>query len=286
MMDKDFYNILGVSKDADAAAIKAAYRSLALKYHPDKNPNNKEAEEKFKEINQAYEILKDEKKRKNYDQYGDPDGIAGTGGARTYGFRSTGGSAEMDDIINDFFRNAGFQTRYKNPDISLQASITLEEAFSGKSVTSSYTDASGTVKNINVNIPIGALDGLRVRVPGQGLQNNTNFPPGDLFVIVKIQPHHMYKVIGSDLFVNHTLSMVEAALGCEIEIPLLCEKTVKVDIPAGTQPNQKMRLKGKGMPALNNATNRGDLYIVINVVIPTNLSDKQKEILESFRSNA
>ena len=284
MMGKDYYKILGVDKSADEAAIKSAYRSLALKYHPDKNPDNKEAEEKFKEINEAYEILKNPQKRKNYDQFGDPDGTAGFSGTRTYGFRT--GSAEMDDIISDFMRNAGFQTRYKNPDMSLQVTITLEEAFSGKSVTAGYMDASGVQKNINVKVPVGTQDGLRLRLSGQGLQNNTDYPPGDLFVIVKVTPHHMYKVIGMDIFITHSLSMFDAALGCEIEVPLLCEKPVSVTIPAGTQPNQKIRLKGKGMPGLNNPTNRGDLYIIMNVVIPTSLNDRQKELLESFRTKS
>ena len=282
----NYYEILGVEKNADEAAIKAAYRALAKKYHPDTNPNNPEAEAKFKEINEAHDVLKDKTKRQNYDLFGDPNAGPRTG---QHGFRTRTTSADMNDILNEFFKHngafggAGFHANFRNPDLSLQADISLEDAFKGTSITAQYRNAEGKDVPINVTIPPGTMNGMRLRLMGKGLQNNTNYPPGNLYIDVRIQPHHKYKVVGADLFMEHSLSMVDAALGCEIEVPLLEKSTVKTKIPEGTQPNQKIRLRGKGMPKLDDSTARGDLYIIISVVIPTKLTDKQKEILKSLK---
>lgn len=283
-MDKDYYKTLGIERGASDADIKKAYRALAMDHHPDRNQGNEAAADKFKEINEAHEVLKDPTKRSNYDQFGDPDGRPGV---QSHGFRSAN-TQEMNDIINEFIYKRGmggsfsFRQNIRNADVSTQVVITLEDAYKGLSVPISLTMPTGKTNNINVAVPPGTKDGMILRVQGQGLQQNTEFPPGDLHVNIHIEPHHKFKVMGSDLYAVHTISMVKAALGCDFEISLLDGTTVSVSVPEGTQPNQKIRLKNKGMPGLNNTAVHGDLYINMNVTIPTNLNEKQRKILESL----
>lgn len=283
-MSKDYYKTLGLERGADDAAIKAAYRALAKKYHPDRNPDNEKAEAMFKEIGEAHDVLKDAEKRANYDQFGDPNGPT----AAPHGFRSAN-TGDLNDIINDFIRTNGmagggfqFRQQMRNADITAAIGITLEMAYSGGSVPVDMSTPSGN-STISVTVPPGAKDGMVLRVKGKGLQQNTDLPPGDLHLTVRITPHHQFKVLGMDLYASHNVTMVDAALGCEIEVSMLDGPNVTVTVPEGTQPNQKIRLKGKGMTGFNNINVHGDLYINMNVTIPTNLTEKQKEILESLR---
>lgn len=284
-MSKDYYKTLGIERDADDAAIKTAYRSLAKKYHPDTNPDNEKAEAMFKEVGEAYDVLKNPAKRSNYDQFGDADGPT----APPHGFRSANGG-DINDIINDFIRNGGmggnsfhFRHQMRNADISASIAITLEDAYSGVSVPVELSTPPGDSSIINVTVPPGAKDGMVLRVKGKGLQQNTDLPPGDLHLSVRIAPHHQFKVLGMDLYAAHDISMIDAALGCEITVPMIDGPDVSVTVPEGTQPNQKIRLKGKGMAGFNNSNVHGDLYINMNITIPANLTEKQKEILENFR---
>lgn len=282
-MNKDYYKTLGLERGASDADIKKAYRALAMKHHPDKNPDNEKAEAIFKEISEANDVLKDPTKRSNYDQFGDADGRP----SFQQGFRSAD-AQNINDIINDFINNrsvgGAFQFRHqvRNADISTQVAITLEDAYKGTVIPISLQMPTGGTNNINVTIPPGAKDGLIMRVQGKGLQQNTQFPPGDLHLNVRIKPHHLFKVMGTDLYAVHTISMVNAALGCDFDITLLDGTTVSVTVPAGTQPNNKIRLKNKGMSGINNTSIYGDLYINMNVTIPTNLTEKQREILEDL----
>ena len=286
-MSTDYYQILGVSKDASVADLKKAYRDLAVKYHPDKNSGSKEAEEKFKEINAAYDVLKDPVKRQNYDIYGTVD--PQQQGFRTY--RSADHNSIFDHIFEDvggfdaFFKNftgGRTQQKPKNLDLFTDLVITLEDAYYGKQVPFEVEMPDGGTKHLSVKIPPGVENGLRLKMPGKGSQQNVNIPAGDLYLNLHIVEHSTFKRMGADLFTNKTISVVDAILGKEFEVPMIDGSTLKITIPAGTQPDQKLRLQQKGMPYFN-SKRIGDLYIMINITIPTNLNTRQKEIIEDLR---
>ena len=295
-MANDYYKILGVEKTADPQKIKEAYRALAKKYHPDVNPGDAEAEAKFKEVAEAYEVLSDSTKRANYDMYGSADANPGAGFRQ---HRTTGSDFNFDHIftdvggmenLHDFFRNIhgqqhghGFRRRpARNPDLVTDLNIDLETAFTGASVPFEVSLPGGGEKHLSINVPAGVESGMRLKLPQKGSIQNTDLAPGDLYVNIRIAEHPTFKRLGADLFVSRSISVVDAALGKKIEIPTIEGKTIKVDVPAGTQPTQKIRLKGKGMTRLSVSV-RGDLYIILNIVIPTNLTERQKEILLEFQ---
>ncbi len=281
-MTKDYYKILGVPKTAEASAIKKAYRSLALKYHPDKNPNNKEAEDKFKEISEANDTLSDPTKKKHYDTFGmtDPNqGFSQTNDQFEHIFRTRSGT--LNDIFEQFGVNFSRQRTQKNSDIMSEIHISLIDAYNGKSIPFEITMPNGGVNNLRVNIPAGVEHGSRIRLKGKGPAQNTNLPAGDLYITVRISEHPTFKRVGADLVITKSISMIDAALGKEIEVPIIEGGSIKIQVPAGTQPDQKIRLKKKGMPQMG-SKNRGDLYLIMKVIVPTNLTDKQKEIIQSF----
>lgn len=291
-MNNDYYKVLGLERDASDEDIKKAYRTKAKKFHPDVNPGDSVAEGKFKEINEAHDVLKDSQKKSNYDQFGDPDGRPGFNprGTQPQGFRYAS-TEEFDDIIGNFFRARGMDgstefhftpRQMKNPDLVSQLQITLKDAYTGTTTYVELTEPDGNVKNISITIPPGTKDNMTLRVKGKGYQNNTNLPAGDLLLRINIIPHNIFKPIGMDLFMKKDITIIEATLGGEFEVSLINDTTIKVTIPEGIQPNQKIRLKGKGMPGLNNINTHGDLYILINVKIPTNLTKEQKEVLQQF----
>ena len=288
-MAKNYYNILGIKKTATPDEIKKAYRTLAIKYHPDKNPGDKSAEDKFKEIAEAYVVLKDPTKKKNYDMFGTasstqsggPGGFRSTGDHFEHVFRDVGG---MEDFFKQFhdmgidpFRSRGL----KNSDLYSVMQITLYDAFTGKNVPFEITMPDGSTKILRINIPAGVENGTRLKLNGKGTQQNANLPPGNLYINISVKEHADFKGIGADLFLTKNISIIDASLGKEIEIPTIDGPNVKVTVPPGTQPNQKIRLKKKGMPIIGGGI-RGDCYIIISVTIPTNLTDKQKDILRQF----
>lgn len=290
-MTMDPYQVLGVEKTSSEADIKAAYKKLAIQYHPDKNPGDKEAEEKFKEINAAYDILKDPNKKAEYDAYGSMGGTSSHGQGR----RQYTGNHPFEHYFTDvggfeeFFRNihgGDFHHRrqsMRNPDLFSNINIPLETAFKGTTIPFEVTLPDGGSKMLSITVPPGVDNGLRLRLAEKGSVQNTNLPPGDLYVTISVEEHPTFKRLGSDLFVSKQVSIIEAALGRDLEIPTIDGSTVKVTIPPGTQPNQKLRLRGKGMTKLNNAKVRGDLYVVVNVTVPVNLTERQKEILRDFQ---
>ncbi len=347
MSEKDFYKILGIEKNADAAEIKKAYRKLAMKHHPDQNKDNPEAEEKFKEVSEAYEILKDEQKRAAYDRYGSAafeNGGAGPGGA--------GGAGAFSDIFEDMFGdfmggrgggNRGGSAR--GSDIQFSVSISLEDAYHGKETKikipvndtcdgckgsgaedgskaqdcsscggagrvraqqgfftiertcPSCNGAGSTIKDpckkcngtgqkhtnktLKIKIPAGVDSGRRIRLTGEGEAGMRGGPRGDLYILISVKPHKLFKRENAHLYCRVPITVTKAALGGDIEVPTIDAKKSKVKIPAGTQNGQQFRLKGKGMTALRSET-RGDMFIEIQVETPVKLDKKQQDLLRQL----
>ncbi len=344
---KDYYAVLGVPRHAGQEEIKKAYRQLARRYHPDVNKGDREAAERFKEINEAYEILSDPEKRRRYDLYGEG---AITTSVFDRGFQGFGDP--LGDIFDLFFGRRQARTARmprRGSDLMAVVEIDLEEAYAGArrtveiprhescadcggtglesgynldlcpdcggegritrtrrsafgTFTSSTTcrrcggvgeinthpcsgcDGRGIVEikeSVEVDIPPGIEDGDRLRLPGKGEAGALGGPPGDLYVEVRVAEHEYFQREGEDLRAMVEVSMVEAALGTEVEIPTL-NGTERLTIPAGSQPGQVFRLRGKGMPRLN-SRGKGDLYLVLDVQVPDDLTAEQRRLLEEFQ---
>lgn len=281
-MAKDYYKVLGVSRKADDKEIKQAYRNLAKKYHPDANPNNASAEAKFKEINEAYVVLSDPQKRAQYDQFG-----AYVGGSGDYA--QTVDNSNFEDVFKNIFggfgnRGSTANNRRKRSrdnaeprDLSHPVVITLREAYFG----ASREVLIGT-QRITTNIPAGVADGTKLRHAGKGEGG------GDLYLLIEIQNDSQFRRDGDDLHTDIRVDMFTAILGGSIDIPTM-EQKVRLNIPPGIQSGKKLRLNGKGMPRLKKKDNHGDLYVRINVTVPTRLTNEQHDLLlqlrESFENN-
>ncbi len=311
---KDYYKILGVNKNADQNEIKKAYRKLARKYHPDMNPGDKAAEEKFKEINEAYEVLSDAEKRKKYDQFGihwqqfarsggRPEDFdwsqwtASPGGGR---YTRTVSPEEFEQLFggglggfSDFFemlfgeglRGGGFttsrsasQTR-RGRDLEQPVEISLEEAYRGTNVQLRWEDG----RRIEAKIPPGVRDGSRVRLSGKGERGLRGGEPGDLYLVVKVRPHPLFERVGDDLRTTVAIDLYTALLGGKVQVPTL-DRQVELTIPPETDEEKKFRLRGLGMPKLRNPQQRGDLYVQVKVKIPKNLTAEEKRLIEKLRS--
>ena len=284
---KDYYKILGVDRKAGEDDIRKAYRKLAKQYHPDYNPNNKQAEEKFKEINEAYEVLSDAKKRSHYDRLGsDYSQWQRRGGApggfdwNQYSGFPGGAGVNMDDLneafgggFSDFFQSifgmGGKPTaRPQAQGYQQEFEVTLEEAY--KAATRRIQSDG---KEKQVRIPAGVRTGSKVRVAGAG-------PNGlDLYLIAHVKEDPRFEREGNDLRVNATVDIFTAILGGEADVETM-EGKVKLNIPAGTQPEQVFRLAGRGMPYLKDHKLKGDLFVKVKVQIPKYLSPKQRELLD------
>ena len=291
--EKDYYALLGVKKDAPEADIKKAYRKLAQRYHPDANPGDASAEERFKEVSQAYEVLKDEKKRKQYDQMREmlESGFVGFGsfprGSRRirvedFGdlgdiFSRSGYAGGFEDLFGGLFGQGGGGTR-KGADIERQATISFAEALEGTTLTFAIKDASGQ-RNLKVRIPPGVNDGDRIRLAAKGGPAPAGGQPGDLYVKVTVTPHAFFGRRGRDLTLKLPVTIAEAALGAEVEVPTLNGSNVKLKIPPGTQPGKTFRVRGRGGAGTDA---RGDLLVTIDVAVPTSLSKESRELLEQF----
>jgi len=305
---KDYYKILGVDRKASQDEIKKVYRKLALKYHPDRNPDNKDAEEKFKEINEAYQVLNDPEKRARYDKLGSSytqwqqQGAPGDfnwedffGGGRAPRGRTRVHVEGMDDIFgggagmggfSEFFEamfgmGGGGRSRGAGSPFQQQASrspraqryeqpvnITLEEAYQG---TVRTLESNG--KRVQVKIPAGSKNGTKIRLKGKAPNG------GDLYLKVQVQKHPRFERKGNNLHTETSIDVFTAILGGEAKIKTL-EKTVSLTIPPGTQPGQVFRLSGRGMPKLKSPNSKGNLLVRVNVNIPKTLTDSQKELLK------
>jgi molecular chaperone DnaJ len=349
MSKQDYYQLLGLSKTASSDEIKKAYRKLAMQYHPDKNPGNKEAEAKFKQISEAYEILQDPQKKAMYDQYGHSAFSQGGGG----GHHSHGGdfSDAFEDIFSQFMGGGGrssrrnTSTKVRGADLTYRINISLEEAFLGKTQEITFStnikcdDCSGSgskdstghkncpdcgghgvvrmqqgffaveqtcgrcmgagkiisnpcnscgghgryqkQKKLSVSIPAGIEDGSRVRLIGEGEAGVRGGANGDLYVLVTINSHKIFKVNGADLHRKLDIKFTTAALGGEVEIETIDGGKVMLKIPAGTQNGDQLKLREKGMTKVRSST-RGDLFAHIFVEVPKKLTSKQKELLKQL----
>ena len=310
MAAKDYYSILGVPRSASDKDIKAAYRKLARKYHPDVNPGDKSSEEKFKQINGAYEVLSDADKRKKYDEFGEQwqyadqirkaqeqAGAPGTEGTRFYGFRQGPGGdqayqyeqEDLDSLFGSLFgggfrRGGATRTRaIPGEDIESPVEITLEEAYHGTIRTVSIDQANGALpKRLELKIPAGVKDGARVRFAGQGQPGVNGGEAGDLYLVVTVLPNANFERRGDDLATDVPVPLTTAELGGEVEIPTIKGTKLALKIPTETQNGRVFRLAGQGMPKIGTSTS-GDLLAKVSVALPTNLTPKEKELFEQLK---
>lgn len=300
MTKRDYYEVLGVSKNASDDEIKKAYRKLAVKYHPDKNPGNKEAEEKFKEISEAHEVLSDKQKRARYDQFGHA-GVNGGAGGGAYGnpfgagqnssfnfngqefhFDFGGAGGGLDDILGSLFGfgGAGRRRAARGADYRTQITIDFKEAIFG---TTKSLNIDG--KSTKLKVPAGIDDGMSIRLKGlggpapEGVQGAER---GDLYVLVRVRPHKTLTREGTLILSEQKISMVDAALGCEVEVETV-DGPITMKVPAGTQSGTPFKLSGHGVPFRADG-DRGPHIVTIIVETPKNLSRKQKELLQEFRA--
>jgi curved DNA-binding protein len=297
---KDYYAILGVKKDAGEKEIKQAYRKLARQHHPDVNPGNKEAEEKFKEVSEAYEVLSDKEKRAKYDSFGQQwqnQQQGGGFGGGPGGFRyenydefdlGGAGGAGFGDFFEMLFgpRGGGVGAEdymgHAAPgrDIEAQIDVTIEEAYSGSTKAFTInTGPGGHPKRLEVKIPAGVRDGSRIRLAGEGGEGPRG-QKGNLYLIVRMAPSAKFERRADDLYTDVAVPFTTAILGGEIHVDTVTGK-VTMKIPAGTQSGQAFRLAGKGMPHLNKS-GQGDLYARIRISVPKHLTSKQRELVEEL----
>jgi DnaJ-class molecular chaperone len=302
---RDYYTVLGVPRTASEKDIKTAYRKLARKHHPDVNPGDKKSEALFKEIGEAYSVLSDAEKRKKYDRWGHDwekieqaqaagANFGGRPGSRTYTYTSGGGAPngggvnfESDDLgglFEQLFGRAGGgrqrvrATPRKGNDIEQPVEITLEEAFNGTQRTYSLLDPqTNETRSVEVKIPAGATEGLRIRVAGKGEPGMSGGAGGDLYLIVSIKPHPLFEREADDLRVKVQTPLYTAMLGGEVTVPTPKGTHLALKVPPETPNGQRMRLAGQGMPRLN-GSGRGDLFAEITVQLPKNLTEHETNL--------
>ena len=349
MAKRDYYELLGLDRTSSDGDIKKAYRRLAMECHPDRNPGDNDAEKRFKELSEAYGVLKDGEKRAAYNQFGHAafDGASGGPGGG-FGFTSSSFADVFDDLFGDFVGRRGGSSAHSGADLRYNLEISLEDSYRGISTTIRTTsaatcdDCSGSgaakgsspvtcnacqgvgkvraqqgfftiertcptcqgigriIKNmcgacggggriakekqLQVNIPRGVDDEMRIRLSGEGEAGVRGAPPGDLYIFIKISPHSLFQREGAELYCRVPLAMTQAVLGGMIEVPTLDGGRARVTIPAGTQSGQQFRLRGKGMPAVR-GKGFGDMIVQTKVETPVNLTDKQEELLREFEKN-
>ena len=288
MSKRDYYEVLGVGKDASDDEIKKAFRKLAIKYHPDKNPGDKEAEAKFKEANEAYSVLSDKTKRQRYDQFGHA-GVGGAGGGaggnpfegfnfngQSFNFDFGGGGfGGLDDILGAMF-GGGFRGVRRGRDYRTSTTIDFKEAIFGCTKNISVDG-----EQIKLKIPAGIYDGQSIRINGKGgPAPQEGGQRGDLYVEVRVRAHKYLTREGDLILSEVTISMVEPVLGTEVDVETV-DGEVTMKIPAGTQPGTNFKLSGHGAPRLG-SDERGPHIVTVNVEIPKNINRKQKELIEEF----
>ena len=295
---KDYYKILGIDKKASQDEVKKAYRTLAVKYHPDKNPGNKEAEEKFKLANEANEVLGNPEKRKKYDELGEnwqqyeqsANQRGGNPFGETWGGQQyyEGDPSDFSDFFEQFFggrtsgtgRSQSRSSNFKGGDYETEMEITLEEAYQGTSRIIQLEN-----EKLKITTKPGAYTDQVLRIKGKGAKGSSEKHRGDLYVRINVKPHLQFVRKGDNLYSNQTIDLYTALLGGEIIVTTLSGQ-VKVKIAEGTQNGKTVRLKGKGMPIYETANLFGDLYVQLQVKIPEKLTDKQKELFQQIKAAA
>ena len=306
---KDYYKVLGVDRKASEDEIKHSYRKLALDHHPDRNLGDKAAEEKFKEINEAYQVLSDVEKRKRYDQLGESYSSWQQRGGTPGGFNwedwsvknTTGGNVRVEvsdfgDIFgdtgigdfSDFFRSIfGGRSVSRHPGSASTRSARQPQAFQQEVPISFFEAYQGTTRRIEIDghqkeviIPPGARTGTKVRV-SEAISTAPNRPKSDLYLVIEVADDPRYKRKKNNLYTDVEVDLYTAVLGGEIKVPTLSGNVV-LSIPSGTQPGQTFRLSGRGMPQLKNPKKSGDLYVKVNIRIPRNLSSEEKELFSEL----
>lgn len=296
MTQKDYYQLLGLSRSASEAEIKKAYRRLAKQYHPDVN-KNKEAEEKFKEISQAYNVLSDPKQKKQYDMFGAAFGEGGGftrqgPGAGGFDFGEIFGGGNLGDLFGELFQMGGMRSRGRTGRRS-----TAQEPASGKDIRSPLEidfmeaihgahreiriDRGMGKENLSVKIPAGVDNGSKVRLAGKGETGAFGGTAGDLYLDIRVHPHPVFWREGGDIYCEVPITIYEAALGSTIPVPTL-EGSAQMKIPSGTASGQKFRMKGKGAPNLEQKGNVGDEYVIVQIVPPKKLDDEIKNLLQKW----
>jgi molecular chaperone DnaJ len=298
MAKKDFYAVLGVSRTATPDELKKAYRKLAMKFHPDKNPGDKKSEESFKEITEAYETLSDPKKKEMYDQFGFAganQGFAGAGaGGSGFGgfgnFQQGYGGEDFQDIFGDIFGESfgggrGFRQNRKQrgADLRYTLNVSFEESALGTEKTISFMrqkSSQDETARLSVKVPAGVKQGQRLKLAGEGDRSPQGGASGDLYVIINIQEHPLFKREDDDVYIDVPVSYIDAILGSEIEVPTLTGR-VALKVPPGTYSGQILRLKNKGFPK-HGGFGSGDMLVRILVDTPANLSPEQMDLVKQL----
>jgi curved DNA-binding protein len=282
---KDYYQLLGVPKTATEDEIRKEYRNLARKHHPDLNPGDKSAENRFKEINEAYEVLSDSEKRRRYDQPA-PNPRAGFhDGGEAF---SENGADGFGDLFADLFRArratpGGAPFRTKGRDVNATIALTVEEAHTGVVRSIQFEAAGGQPKSLEVTIPPGVRDDSVIRLAGQGEPGAPGSPAGDLYLHVDLEPHHFFQLLGDDIQVELSVTPWEALLGAKVNVPTLDGK-VEMTIPPASQSGQRLRLRQQGLK--KRAGGRGDEYVKLKVVVPTSPTPREKELFEKLAAES
>jgi curved DNA-binding protein len=290
---RDCYETLGVTDTASETEIKTAFRKLAMDCHPDRHAGDKQAEARFKELNEAYQHVGDAKSRADYDNSKKFNGRIprgfNTGGQHDFHFNfNSGGMGNFEDIINEFFAQAQRGGAYnqqqqrptKNRDLNISIEITLETIMNNKDIPISF-DHNGRKINLSASLPIGVEHGTRMRFPGHGDNSISGIPPGDLFAVIKIHNHPIFKRERQNLFAEFKVGAFDAILGAKVPFRCLDGNIVQVDVPIGTQHGSVVRVAGKGLP-MHTVGNFGDLYLNVSITIPTNLNNEQIKDLKKI----
>ena len=286
---RDYYETLGVPRGATSEEIRSAYRKLARRYHPDINKDD-DAEERFKEVGEAYEVLSDPEKRERYDRLGanwrqgddvsGAPGFDGFEGARPDGVRFEFGDGAFSDFFESLFGSARTgDIRMRGADQEAVVDLSLEEAAAGGPLRVSLADG----RSFTVNVPAGVRDGQRIRVAGRGGEGIGGGSTGDLFLRVHLRPHRVFRVDGRDLHVDVPVTPWDAALGTTLQVPTLTG-SAKVRLPAGSSSGRRLRLRGKGMPGRR--SRHGDLYARVQIMVPDKLDERERKLFEELRTDS